>query len=121
MKRETWKKRIKAASEEAGTYRPCFEELINTLAGILEKRDEAEAEYKRTGSKPIVKYTNKGGNENSTKNPALALWDDLNKTALSYWRELGLTPAGLKKLKDDALKAQNHKSFSDLLNQLDGE
>lgn len=120
MKKETWKKRIKEACEQAGTYRPCFEELINTLAGILEKRDEAEAEYKRLGSKPIVKYTNKGGNQNPTKNPALTLWDDLNKTALSYWRELGLTPAGLKKLKEDALKNQNQPTFSDLLNKLDG-
>lgn len=121
MKRETWKKRIKQAAEEAGTYRPCFDDVINSLASILEKRDEAEAEYKKSGSAPIVKYTNKGGSTNPTKNPALALWDDLNKTALSYWRELGLTPAGLKKLKDDALKTQNHKSFSDLLNQLDGK
>lgn len=120
MKKETWKKRIKEASQEAGTYRPCFEELINTLAGILEKRDEAETEYKRLGSKPIVKYTNKGGNENQIKNPALTLWDDMNKTALSYWRELGLTPAGLKKLKEDALKSENHATFSDLLNKLDG-
>ena len=120
MKRETWKKRIKEAAIEAGTYRPCFEEVINSLASILEKRDEAEAEYKKLGSMPIVKYTNKGGSTNPTKNPALALWDDLNKTALSYWRELGLTPAGLKKLKEDALKNQNQPTFSDLLNKLDG-
>lgn len=119
MKRETWKKRIKQAAIDAGTYRPCFDEIINTLAGILEKRDDAEAEYKRLGSKPIVKYTNKGGNQNIAKNPALALWNDMNTTALSYWRELGLTPAGLKKLKDDALK-ENKSDFGSILRSIGG-
>ena len=120
MKKETWKKRIRDAATDAGTYRPCFDEVINTLAAILEKRDEAEKSYQESGEGPIVDYTNKGGSTNKTKNPALALWDDLNKTALAYWRELGLTPAGLKKLKDDALKEKNHTSFSDLLSKLDG-
>lgn len=119
MKKETWKRRIKEATISAGTYRPCFDELINTLAGILEKRDEAEAEYKRLGSEPIVKYTNKGGNQNMTKNPALTLWNDMNTTALAYWRELGLTPAGLKKLKDDALREQT-ADFGSILRSIGG-
>lgn len=119
MKKETWKRRIKEATISAGTYRPCFDELINTLAGILEKRDEAEAEYKRLGSEPIVKYTNKGGNQNMIKNPALTLWNDMNTTALAYWRELGLTPAGLKKLKDDALREQT-ADFGSILRSIGG-
>ena len=51
------------------------------------------------------------------KNPALVLWDDLNKSALAYWRDLGLTPAGLKKLNDDALK-EKQAGFSDLLKDI---
>ena len=31
---------------------------------------------------------------------------DLNAQALAYWRDLGLTPAGLKKLNADALNAK---------------
>lgn len=119
MKKETWKRRIKEATIAAGTYRPCFDELINTLAGILEKRDDAEAEYKRRGSKPLVEYTNKGGNQNVAKNPALTLWNDMNTTALAYWRELGLTPAGLKKLKDDALREQT-ADFGSILRSISG-
>jgi hypothetical protein len=30
----------------------------------------------------------------------LQVWQDLNTQALAYWKELGLTPAGLKKIKD---------------------
>jgi hypothetical protein len=33
------------------------------------------------------------------------VWQDLNTQALAYWRDMGLTPAGLKKLNDAALKA----------------
>ena len=36
------------------------------------------------------------------KNPALAVWDELNKSALAYWRDLGLTPAGLKHITNTA-------------------
>jgi hypothetical protein len=32
------------------------------------------------------------------------VWQDLNTQALAYWRDLGLTPAGLKKLNEAALK-----------------
>jgi len=32
------------------------------------------------------------------KNPLLILWDDLNKSALAYWRELGLTPSSFRKM-----------------------
>lgn len=37
-----------------------------------------------------------------TKNPLLVLWDDLNKSALAYWRELGMTPSSYKKMTGDA-------------------
>ena len=34
------------------------------------------------------------------------LWDDLNKSALAYWRELGLTPSAYKKMTGDAVKKE---------------
>lgn len=102
MKRGAWKNRIVKACKAAGTYEPYFDQTIKVLAEILEKRDEAEEEYKRLGSMPVVEHTNKGGSTNVTKNPALLIWDDLNKSALAYWRDLGLTPAGLKKIRREA-------------------
>ena len=120
MKRRAWTKRIKDACVEAGTYRPYFDNVINSLAGILEKRDEAEKYYAESGEGPIIEFTNKNGATNSVKNPALVLWDDLNKSALVYWRDLGLTPAGLKKIDETALKAQKKDSFSDALSQIIG-
>lgn len=118
MKRRTWAKRIKEACIEAGTYKPFFDNVIETLASILEKRDEAEETYEKSGGKAIVKYTNKGGATNAVVNPALALWDNLNKSALAYWRDLGLTPSGLKKIDETALKNNKKDSFTDTLSKL---
>lgn len=99
--KKQWEKRIREQCKEAGTYQPFFEDIILTLSEILEKRDITSKQFKQTGSMPVVKYTNKSGNTNPSKNPILVLWDDLNKTALTYWRELGLTPAGYKKITGD--------------------
>lgn len=118
MKKETWKNKIKEACEAAGTYRKYFDQVITTLAGILEKRDEAEEIYKKMGAQPIVKHTNKGGATNIVKNPALVLWDDLNKSALAYWRDLGLTPAGLKKIDEAALKGKKQSALEKALSEL---
>lgn len=106
MKKEAWRKRIIEAMSQAGTYKPYFGAVIDTLAGILEKRDEAERLYVASGGSPIVKHTNKGGATNLEQNPALRLINDLNRDALQYWRDLGLTPSGLNRLNSEAGKEQ---------------
>ena len=93
---------------------------IETLADILEKRDDAARAYLDYGAEPLIEYTNKGGSTNLVKNPALILWDDLNKSALAYWRDLGLTPAGLKKIDDAALKKQKRSGLMEALAELGG-
>lgn len=104
MRKKSWKAKIKAACVEAGTYRPFFDQVIDTLAAIMENRDKVQDLYTKSGSNPVVAYTNKAGETNPVKNPMLVMLADLNTQALSYWRDLGLTPAGLKKINDEALK-----------------
>ena len=110
MKKDEWKSKIEEATQSAGTYRPFFDAVIETLAGILERRDMAIETFEKTGGNVIVKHTNKGGSTNLEQNPALRLVNDLERDALAYWRELGLTPAGLKKLNDVALKPEQKES-----------
>ena len=100
MNKEEWKAIILKSTDEAGTYRKCFDSVIDTLAGIMEMRDDALERFYDYGGNTVIEYTNKAGNTNVVKNPALVVVDDLNKTALAYWRDLGLTPAGLKRVKD---------------------
>ena len=92
-----------------------FNDVIETLAQTLEQRDKVYKEYNESGGHPLIEYTNKSGATNLMKHPLLGLWDELNKSALAYWRDLGLTPAGLKKLDTDALKKKKASSFGDFL------
>lgn len=112
MKKEAWKRRIKKACQEAGTYREYFDSVITSLAEILEARDQVRKYYKDSGAQPIVMRTNKGGHQNMEKNPILVIYDDMNNTAMNYWKELGLTPKGLKSIDEKAMRAQQKKKSS---------
>lgn len=118
MKKATWKNRITGACRAAGTYRDFFLPVIDTLAGILEKRDEAQEMFAKSGGNILVKHTNKGGATNIEQNPALRLINDLNRDALAYWRDLGLTPAGLKKIDEEAMKPRKQDALAKVLSDL---
>ena len=98
MDKKSWRRKIAAACKKVGTYQKSFDAVIDTLAETMERRDEVAEVYVNSGAHPIITHVNKAGAVNPEKNPALLLWDDLNKSALAYWRDLGLTPAGLRKL-----------------------
>lgn len=118
MDRKEWKKRIEEACKDANTYKPYFDSVIDTLAIIMEARDSAQAEFEADGCLATVEYTNKAGATNVVKNPALKVVDDLNKTALAYWRDLGLTPAGLKRLGESSLTVQKGSTFEEVLAEI---
>ena len=117
-KKKSWKSKIKRACKDAGTYKPYFDHVIDSLAGILERRDEALDLYK-DGEEPLtIEVTNKSGFTNKVKNPLVSIWEDLDKTALSYWRDLGLTPAGLKKINEESFMKAREKQGNSLLDLL---
>lgn len=118
MKQKAWKTKIKKACEEAGTYRPFFDNVIDTLAATLERRDLAEKAFEDGGSKIIVTHINKAGAENAEQNPALRLINELNRDALAYWRDLGLTPAGLKKIDEKAMQKKKRSALAEALAEL---
>lgn len=105
-----WKRAIKRQVKLAGTYRQYFEPVMNTLAGILARRDAAIEQFNEQGGQVLVEHTNKGGGTYMEQNPALRLINDLNAQALAYWRDLGLTPAGLKRINETAMKEQKKES-----------
>lgn len=111
-----WKKIIIAACEEAGTYQPCFDSVIETLAAIMENRDKAQKQFKESGSLPVIEHVNKAGFSNMVKNPALVVVNECNTLALAHWRDLGLTPSSFKKL-DGTIK-KKEDSFDELVNKL---
>ena len=119
MRKTQWRAKIKKATEAAGTYQPCFDAVIDTLAAILEQRDTTLEFYEKTGGVPIVKHTNKGGSTNPQQHPALRLVNDLNRDALAYWRDLGLTPAGLRRINEQAVKPKAKSALAEALSEFE--
>ncbi len=118
MEAKKWVSKIKRDTKRAGTYKPYFDEVIKTLASILEERDMATETWAKTGGKVIVGHTNKAGATNLEQHPALRLVNDLNRDALAYWRDLGLTPKGLKAINEQALQEQKADALTAALADL---
>ena len=118
MDRTEWKKRIEEACKDANTYQPYFDSVIDTLAIIMEARDSAQAEFEADGCLATVEYTNKAGATNIETNPAVRLINEYNRDALAYWRDLGLTPAGYKKLTADVVEKKEGGSLEKLLEKI---
>ena len=114
-----WKNLIKKQLEWLGQTETAYDSVVSTLADILEQRDVVYQQYIDGGCEPVREYTNKGGATNLTKNPLLVLWDDLNKSALAYWRELGLTPSSYKKMTGDSPKKEKVSGLAAALKNLE--
>lgn len=110
MTKSNWVYRITTDVKDTGNYKASFDKVINTLADILEQRDKIMLEFKNSDQSYVV---------SGRKNPYIVLWDDLNKTALSYWRELGLTPSSLRKISEAALKTKVSSSLEEVLSSLE--
>lgn len=118
MSREEWQDKIKESCEAAGTYQPFFDSVIDTLAGIMEMRDNAQEKFEVSGGNTIIKHTNKGGATNIVKNPALVVLMDCNAQALAYWRELGLTSRSYKAMTGSLNVKIENKGFEEVLADL---
>ena len=115
MEKKDWARKIKAACRKAGTYRPEFNYVIDTLSQIMEDRDKVHDQYISTGAHPTITHTNTAKETNIVKNPMLVMELELNSQALAYWRDLGLTPAGLKKLNAEMGKKETTGGLEQLL------
>lgn len=92
-------------------YDKQFDKSIEILNDILNDLDFARKDFKADDRQYVVEYVNKNGSTNLVKNPQYQVIADLSDRALRYLNELGLTPAGLKKIKDK--KEKKHRSKLD--------
>lgn len=121
MNKQKWAKLIKEQCEEARTYKPFFESVIDTLAQTLETRDMIHEQWVDEGCQAtIVNTTDRSGKENVHKNPLLSLESEYNSLALKYWVELGLTSKSLKSIQK-TLADDDGESLADVLKSLGGK
>ena len=109
MNKTDWKKTITKQIKVDREYIKAFDTTLSILAEILEERDRIYEAYEADGSRPVVIFTTDRGAENLKPNPLLRQWQDLNVTALQYLRDLGLTPAGLRKLQGQLPKDRGER------------
>ena len=118
MTARQWKRQIVQQCTELGTYQESFTGAVSALADLLERRDEADEQCKAEGCQTTVERVSDRGAVNQVVNPLLKLWQDLNRDALAYWRDLGLTPAGFKRLNLETAQAKSQGGLESLLQKM---
>ena len=118
MTAEAWKRKIRSQAMAVGTYRSAFSSAVDALAKVLEQRDLVYQQFLAEGGRFVVERISDRGAVNSAKNPLLQTWMDLNAQALTYWKELGLTAAGLKKIDEEAMKPKKQNTLDKVLMDL---
>ena len=121
MESKKWKSLIMRNCKSVGTMQPAFKSVIETLADILEQRDKVWEQFVAEGAQVIIERVSDRGAVNSAKNPLFVTWMDLNTQALSYWRDLGLTPKGLKAINDLMVKDAKKDPLVEALRKISGD
>lgn len=119
MTAEAWKRKIRKQVCDIGLYRSQFSSTVDALAKILEQRDAIYKQFLDEGAQAVVEKMSDRGSVNMAKNPLLVLWMELNAQALSYWVQLGLTPAGLRKINEEAMKTPKRSALAEALASLE--
>ena len=101
-----------------GTYKDAFLPAINALADILERRDVVYREFIENGGETVIEKRSDRGAVNMGMNPRLRVWMDLNAQALNYWKDLGLTPNGLKRIDEQSMKPKKVSALAEALRDL---
>ena len=95
-----------------------FQTCIEICAQILEERDRVQAAYIEGGQKPVIEFTSDRGAVNLKTNPLLKEWQELNAQALLYLRDLGINPAGRRKIQGSAIHERGTRSANEILNEI---
>lgn len=117
-----YRREIRKRMQAVGTWREEFGPTVERLAVLYCQRDQLEKQFEESGGNPVIMHTNKAGATNPTKNPFLSARDEVYSQLLAHEKELGLTPAALKRMNEAALRpAKAASGFAAALQQaLDG-
>ncbi len=117
---EKKKRTIIERMTKLGTYKPQYMEAINRTAKLYVQMDEIEAAFAKSGGNVVVTHTNKAGAKNFVKNPFLQARDEVYTQLLAHERELGLTPAALKRINEAAMAKEKKSTLGEALKALSG-
>jgi len=113
-----YKRQIVRKMKSIGTYNASFMYTINVLAKVLADYEATTERFERTGGHMVIKHTNKSGATNIVKNPLYQAIEKLRDDIITYSRELGLTPAGLKRINKDGAPPDKQSPLERVLIEL---
>lgn len=93
---------IRADMESVGTYNVIFEPSIRQLAKLERELSKAEKAWRAAGGQMVAQQVNKTGAPYTAKDPHYAVVDQLRGSVQALRNQLGLTPTGLKRVKQKA-------------------
>src|SRR4051794_4999832 len=94
---------IKENMKKLEIYKPEFDMTISIYASLIDQYQQLEKEFRKSKF-TVVEET--GYSDNKKKHPIVGSLESLRKDILAYSNALGLTPAGLKRINDDANKTK---------------
>lgn len=95
--------KIRNALIGLGIYREEFEWEIQMLAELFIRREETKQKFREDGGEAVIEQVNKNGSVYMTKNPLLTELDFVEKRIIDLAKELGMTPAAVKRVNEAAL------------------
>ena len=115
MDEKGYARKIKKRLDALSLYKPEFEPTIKRLATLYVECDKLDEQYQISGGNPVIMHVNTTGGKNPKKNPILQARDEVYTQLLAHERELGLTPAALKKINESVLKTTQVSGFASAL------
>lgn len=103
-----------------GVYHVEFSHTVDTLARTLYDYDRTLKSFEESGGNVVIRYTNKSGATNVTKNPYYLALEGMREDILAYSRELGLTPSGLKKINEASMRPVKASALAEALKAFGG-
>lgn len=96
-----YRKDIVKKMKAVDTYNKSFDHIIDVYSNLLLEYNRVTEKFVADGRDFVVEHTNKSGATNYVKSPEYLIIEKLRTDIISYSRELGLSPLGLKKIKND--------------------
>lgn len=104
--------KTKKSMESLGVWRAEFMPAVEAYARMRYQYDVLYLHWQESGATMVEEYTNKAGATNLRKTAEYQVMEMLRKDILNHENALGLTPIGLKRIQQNALKKKKGGGMS---------
>ncbi len=103
--------------ETLGIYRPEFDKIIQRYSEMRVQFDSLNDEWAKEGYRVVEEYTNKSGATNERKTALYTIIENLRSELTELENILGMTPKGLKTIKNKGLEKAKKSRLDKMLGE----